>query len=798
MANPKFGARAINISRNKSAHELNRVNVQNEKYLHEKLDALLESSVFMYRGGEVLDEDDDSQLHDDEPAANDVVKSKTENPQDSNEEAVKKLPPDQANPPIQVETTVSSQPQAEEVKVAKKKSNAVGDPDGNSSDDEDSDEEDLLEELAEIERQNQLDRQDKQLEGDEEFDKLISLAERREGMKRRIEEMEAEMERRRGELELDENDLEITVELVDDEEQSIDSSYHLAKEKITQDSVMKRQRKYKRGFMSKKSNETQAKVKTTIDSETLDNILVDAFRPMIFLPPPAPRLPSSTGSVSLKSVDIASRRRLDRRTLYHGLLAELGGSHPAHDKKSQSIRRRYLEGETARELRGALSLACQPKWRERIMAGPSVSSNVSRENVTEIDNDEDDDEYDETVMKQFMGQCGVCLFPPLDEEEPQKKDEFTPPKQQQQFGPQPMGMEGQGSFFGEFNNEEGYTPQSSPPKPWRCTMSMQETLAMALAHSLSCGLALIDDEALSSVRDRVEKTLAEMIQKEEEVNPPTIDPEELRNAALIRHMIRLANDGKIFICGDNKADSMKSVFGKLSDRMERDMDFDLDDCNDDLAVESLRLMKEDEQYWFESNEAGGDCQNKKPLPLVLFLRSDSSPAILRSNTAVETLAHECVKKDSIHLLVLGGKGIDAATTSLPDEVTVGIANGRMHNHQQGQGKAFSMMSNFPPGSPEFNAQIENSQHPGQFLPGSFNVNNINASGVNDPEGSRRFNIFLARTVDQTGKPQIMGTIAPPQVKHDVYDILLTNDGVELLHCCRFIHTGRKSLSNDSR
>jgi hypothetical protein len=296
-------------------------------------------------------------------------------------------------------------------------------------------------------------------------------------------------------------------------------------------------------------------------------------------------------------------------------------------------------------------------------------------------------------------------------------------------------------------------------------MSMQETLAMALAHSLSCGLALIDDEALSLVRDRVEKLLAETARNQEDVSPPTIDPEELRNAALIRHMIRLANEGKISLCGKNKADSTKSVFGRLSNRMERDLELDLDDCNDDLAVESLRLMKEDEQYWFESNEAGSDSENKKPLPLVLFLRSDSSPAILRSNTAVETLAHECVKKDGIHLLVLGGKGIDASTTSLPDEITVGTANGRMHNHQPGQGKAFSMMSNFPPGSPEFNAQMENSQKAGQFTPGAFNVNNINASGVNDPEGSRRFNIFLARTVDQTGKPQIMGTIAPPQVKH---------------------------------
>lgn len=294
-------------------------------------------------------------------------------------------------------------------------------------------------------------------------------------------------------------------------------------------------------------------------------------------------------------------------------------------------------------------------------------------------------------------------------------------------------------------------------------MSMQETLAMALAHSLSCGLALIDDEALSLVRERVEQSLAKLAGEENADPVPTIDPEELRNAALIGHLVRLANDGEISLCHDGSADEKKTRFGMVSDRMERDMKLDLDDSNDDLAVESLRLMKEDEKYWFESNDAEKGEHNKRPLPLILFLRSDSAPAILRSKSAVETLAHECVKKDGIHLLVLGGKGIDATTTTLPEESPVGVANNRMHKQHAGRGKAFSMMSNFPPGSPEFNAQMENSQRAGHFTPGAFNTNNINASGVNDPEGSRRFNIFLARTVDQTGKPQIMGTIAPPQV-----------------------------------
>lgn len=740
---------------------------------HDRLivNSSLDSTIFLYRGGEVFDGDDNTHHNnkDDDNIVNEEI-------HDANDEVVQEKQMDETTK-IHVEATVSSQqqqhqqhPPQEQSSIVKKKSNAVGDPDGNSSDDEDSDDEDLLEELAEIERQKSLESSSSSnVAGgdDDEFDKLISMAERREGMKRKLHEMEVEMEWRREDTTAADQ-LEITVEQVVEEEEegddhSIDSSYSLAKEGITQDTVMKRQRKYKRGFMTTdRQKEEEVKVSTSIDATTLDRVLIEAFRPMLFLPPPSPRLPSPEGSASLKTIDIASRRRLDRRTLYHGLLAELGGSHS--EEKSQSIRRRYLEGEVSRELRGALSLACQPKWRERVMVRPTETS-FRKENATNAI-EEDEDEYDESELPKDWYKGGVCLFPQLDEDESKKRELIHSNGQQQQYGPQQMGMEGQqqgGSFFGDFNNnEEGYTPQqSSPPKPWRCTMSMQETLAMALAHSLSCGLALIDDEVLASVRERVQQSLVELAQKDvERIAPPTINPEELRNGALIRHLIRLANNGKISLCGHDESTS-KTAFGKVSDRMERDMELDLDDSNDDLAVESLRLMKEDEKYWYECQEVE---ENKRPLPLLLFLRSDSAPAILRSKSAVETLAHESVKKDSIHLFVLGGKGIDASTTSLPDDSPVGVASSRMHKQQPSRGKAFSMMSNFPPGSPEFNAQMANSHGGKPLPPGAFNVNNINASGVNDPDGSRRFNIFLARTVDQTGKPQIMGTIAPPQVK----------------------------------
>jgi len=321
-------------------------------------------------------------------------------------------------------------------------------------------------------------------------------------------------------------------------------------------------------------------------------------------------------------------------------------------------------------------------------------------------------------------------------------------------------------------------------------VGMQETVAMALAHSLSCGLALIDDEALASVRKSVEASVVDLaVAHDDDGNdiPPSISPEELRNSALLGHLVRLANEGKLNILhsDENTLEKKSTSFGKISDRMERDMKLGLDDPNDDLAVESLRLMKEDERTWYESS--ANDDKDTSPLPLVLFLRSDSSSSILKSKSAVECLAHECVNKEGIHLLMLGGKGIDASTTVLPDRKNHADATiGRMKRQQaipNQQGKPFSFMSNFPPGSPEFSAQMQTNQQGQPFNPGSFSANNINASGVNDPEGSKRFNIFLARTVDQFGKPQIMGTIAPPQAGN-LFPTILSNMAIQNLQKIR--------------
>ena len=104
---------------------------------------------------------------------------------------------------------------------------------------------------------------------------------------------------------------------------------------------------------------------------------------------------------------------------------------------------------------------------------------------------------------------------------------------------------------------------------------------------------------------------------------------------------------------------------------------------------------------------------------MLFLHADASEALLQSRLAVELLAHEAVDKEGIHLLMLGGKGIDAATTAWPREQGngrggAGTAQGRMGPRPPsaaGPGsppqQEFTFMSNHPPGSPEFHAQLQN-------------------------------------------------------------------------------------------
>lgn len=223
-------------------------------------------------------------------------------------------------------------------------------------------------------------------------------------------------------------------------------------------------------------------------------------------------------------------------------------------------------------------------------------------------------------------------------------------------------------------------------------------------------MVILDDSILASVRQRLLRNGS----TENETKP----------AALIKHLLMLARNGKLLRTNT-------TVGASISDCMRSDLRSGMDDPFDERAMTSLEEMQRWENMTQYNLTENASNESYDSIPLVIFLRTQHSSALLRSKSAVETILSECNSTDSRNFLVLGN-GVDASTTTLPQE---GQTTQRSSQPQQGQGS-----------SPWF----------------GFTPHNQNASGQNDPEGSRRFNIFLARTVDPKGSPGLVGAIAPPE------------------------------------
>ena len=220
-----------------------------------------------------------------------------------------------------------------------------------------------------------------------------------------------------------------------------------------------------------------------------------------------------------------------------------------------------------------------------------------------------------------------------------------------------------------------------------------------------------------------------------------VSDDDLKPAAILESLLVMAKEGDLAdnSNGDSSTTEHENVAGALiSTSMYQDLnDGLLEDPFDDRAVHSCKEMTEWEQEWRKEPFSFG----RKTLPLVIFLRTSASTSLLKSKSAIEFLMQQAASNDSIHLLV-SGKGIDASTTSLPAEPVV---------------------PDLPPVGQPLNEQHPMMRQDGGNAPWfGFSPQNQNASGQNDPEGSRRFNIFLARIVDQNGLPGILGAIAPPQ------------------------------------
>jgi hypothetical protein len=82
-------------------------------------------------------------------------------------------------------------------------------------------------------------------------------------------------------------------------------------------------------------------------------LIANCWMPHIYLPP----TPSSLAHLheNARQIDAAGKARLDRRTLYSGLLLEF--------TSAATSRRKYFSKETTQQLQAAVSLANQPQWR---------------------------------------------------------------------------------------------------------------------------------------------------------------------------------------------------------------------------------------------------------------------------------------------------------------------------------------------------------------------------------------------------------------------------------------------------
>ena len=97
------------------------------------------------------------------------------------------------------------------------------------------------------------------------------------------------------------------------------------------------------------SNDQSKKTTTSLENEEI----VEAWLPHVYLPPSPDAFAYLVKNSRL--IDAASKTRLDRRTLYAGLLLEW--------LNQSASNRKFLDTQTSQSLQAALSLATQPEWR---------------------------------------------------------------------------------------------------------------------------------------------------------------------------------------------------------------------------------------------------------------------------------------------------------------------------------------------------------------------------------------------------------------------------------------------------
>jgi hypothetical protein len=194
-----------------------------------------------------------------------------------------------------------------------KKSNAVGDPDGDDDDDSDDSLSECSEEWEEL----------------AEFDDFS------------MEDMVVEPE------------LQVEVEVMEEEDDDDLSDSAVAKSTGGGGVGVRLSRMNNR----RKSSKDPWRTKNTRMS-TDQKHLLEAWMPHLYFAPTPSGIDYLTDNARL--LEAASKSRLDRRTLYAGLLLEWGSANSTRSKSA----RKFLHTTTSQALQAALSMATQPQWRQ--------------------------------------------------------------------------------------------------------------------------------------------------------------------------------------------------------------------------------------------------------------------------------------------------------------------------------------------------------------------------------------------------------------------------------------------------
>jgi hypothetical protein len=274
-----------------------------------------------------------------------------------------------------------------------KLSNAVGDPDGEGSSDDDDDID--VDDLSDWDTSNEFIDV-----GDDGCDEAIDSV--MEQVQVDVEYVEDENSSNRGDAEEDDDDED------DDEVKEVSVS----KRRSGGVGVRLGQR-FRNNSKSKAENNCSSSSSNSRSSQ-VEQDLLQAWQSHVYLPPANLQYLRDNA----RQLDGESKVRLDRRTLYAGLLLEwsssmsLSSSSSSSDRKSN--RRKFLEADTSQSLQAALSLATQPSWRK----------SFPRASAIRLYGDEDEAEgggrrvctlaMQETIVmalvRVFSARCLTCLF----------------------------------------------------------------------------------------------------------------------------------------------------------------------------------------------------------------------------------------------------------------------------------------------------------------------------------------------------------------------------------------------------